>query len=152
MRSKVVVVAASVAASVAVAVAVAVAGALASAGCSGPSCKPGTLLLHVALLDDAPLADHIVVSGDDPGAAVSQSFPHTPDPDAAALQIQHVAVTVTWPGSYPAHAKVNLVVRAFAGATVLGTNGTTINLLPGCTESSVLVSNRLGVDPDGGEQ
>ena len=119
--------------------------------CSGPTCKPGTLLLHLALLDDAPLADTIVVSGNDPGAAVSDTFPHTPNPSGAMVQVEHFDVSVTWPQGYPTHAAVNLTVRALAGTTLLGINTTTVRLASGCTTSSVLVSNRGNALGDGGD-
>ena len=120
------------------------------AGCSNSSCKTGTLLLHLALLDDAPLADTITVVGNDPGAAVSQSFPHTPNPDAAALRIERTAVVVTWPGGYPVHAIVGLTVTALSGATVVGSDISSVRLDDKCTETSVLVSNRYHEAGDGG--
>lgn len=116
------------------------------AACS-PSCKAGTLLLHVALLDDAPLADRIVVSGDDPNAAVSESFPHTPNPDAVTIGVDRQVLTITWPTGYPAGNTVNLTIRALAGDVQLGINTASIHLDSGCSETSVLVSNR-GVPPD----
>ncbi|HEX9101054.1 MAG TPA: hypothetical protein VF997_02565 [Polyangia bacterium] len=129
------------------------AGALACAAvvvaCSGSNCAPGTLLLHLALLDDGPLADTITVSGDDPGAAVSNSFPHAPNPSAAAIGVEHVDAVVTWPQGYPAHAAVNLTIRALAGGAQLGVGAATVRLDPSCSETSLLVSNR-GVPPDFG--
>ncbi len=117
--------------------------------CSGSSCRPGTLLLHIALLDDSPLADTITVVGDDPGAAVSQSFPHTPNPAAAAIGVEHITVEVTWPSGYPSFAVVNLVVSALQGSTVLGVDTATVRLGDKCGESDLLLSNR-GAVADGG--
>ncbi len=138
-----------VAAAALVAAALAGAVTIVAGACSGPACKPGTLLLHVALLDDAPLADTIVVSGDDPNASVSESFPHTPNPNAVIVGIDRLVVTVTWPTGYPTGNTVNLTVRALAGGAQVGINTASIHLDDGCTETSVLVSNR-GVPPDGG--
>ena len=132
-------------------VAVAAAGVVGVQACSGPECKPGTLLLHLALLDDAPLADTIVVSGNDPGAALSDTFPHAPNPSGAAVQVEHFDVAVTWPQGYPTHAAVNLTVRALAGGALVGINTTTVRLAPGCTTGSVLVSNRGNALGDGGD-
>lgn len=120
-----------------------------TAACSA-ACQPGTLLLHIALLDDSPLADTIIVSGDDPNAAVTNTFPHTPDAVGAAASIEHFDVVVRWPSYYPTGNTVNLTVRALAGGVQLGINTASIHLYNGCTETSVLVSNR-GVPPDGGD-
>lgn len=114
------------------------------------SCQPGTLLLHIALLDESPLADTITVSGDDPNAMVGNTFSHTPDPVGAAASIEHFDVVVRWPSYYPAGNTVNLTIRALAGGKQLGINTASIHLSSGCTETSVLVSNR-GVPPDFGE-
>jgi hypothetical protein len=122
-------------------------GVVAVQACSSPSCQAGTLLLHIALLDQSPLADTIIVSGDDPNAAVMNTFAHTPDPVGAAASIEHFDVVVRWPSYYPAGNSVNLTVRALANGTQLGINTATIDLAPGCTESSILVSNR-GELPD----
>jgi len=132
----------------AAALAGAVAVAVLPTACSA-SCKPGTLLLHIALLDDSPLADTITVDGDDPNAAVSDRFPHTPNAVNAAAGIEHFDVVVRWPSFYPAGNTVNLTVRALAGGAQLGINTASIHLDNGCTETGVLVSNR-GVPPDGG--
>lgn len=123
--------------------------AVAVEACSS-SCQPGTMLLHIALLDDSPLADTITVTGDDPNAAVSNTFSHTPNPVAAAASIEHFDVVVRWPSFYPAGNTVNLTIRALAGNVQLGINTASIHLDNGCTETSVLVSNR-GVPPDFGE-
>jgi len=131
----------------AAAIAGAAAVALVPAACSGSSCKPGTMLLHIALLDDSPLADTITVQGDDPNAAVDESFPHSPNPSGAAIRIEHFDVVVTWPSYYPAGNTVNLTIRALAGDVQVGINTASIHLDNGCTETSVLVSNR-GVPPD----
>ena len=119
------------------------------AACSA-SCQPGTMLLHIALLDDSPLADTIIVSGDDPNAAVMNTFAHTPDAVGAAASIEHFDVVVRWPTYYPAGSTVNLTIRALAGDVQLGINTASIHLDSGCTETSVLVSNR-GVPPDFGD-
>lgn len=120
------------------------------AACSGTSCKAGTMLLHIALLDDSPLADTITVHGDDPNAAIDESFPHTPNPSGAAVSVEHFDVVVRWPSYYPAGNTVNLTIRALAGDVQLGINTASIHLDSGCTETSVLVSNR-GVPPDFGD-
>jgi hypothetical protein len=117
--------------------------------CSGSSCKQGTLLLHVALLDDSPLADHITVVGNDPGAAIAQTIAHVPNQAAADQRVEHVALEVVWPGGYPVYAEVHLTVSAFSGDTLLGNNTVTVRLEPGCSETSTLVSAR-GFIPDGG--
>lgn len=132
----------------AAALAGAVAVAVLPTACSA-SCKPGTLLLHIALLDDSPLADTITVDGDDPNASVSNTFAHTPNSVGAAAGIEHFDVVVRWPSFYPAGNTVNLTVRALAAGAQLGINTASIHLDNGCTETSVLVSNR-GVPPDGG--
>ena len=123
--------------------------AVAVEACSS-GCQPGTMLLHIALLDESPLADTITVSGDDPNAMVSNTFAHTPNPVAAAASIEHFDVVVRWPSYYPAGNTVNLTIRALAGGKQLGINTASIHLYSGCTETSVLVSNR-GVPPDFGE-
>lgn len=131
-------------------VAAAVAGAVGFVACSDESCKPGELVLHLGLLDESPQADTITVTGIDPGAAVTESFPNTVDPNAVALMVEHTDVHVTWPGGYPAHALVHLVVRALLKGTVIGVNTTTIQLGNKCGEGSMLVSARGGTDDDAG--
>ncbi len=116
-----------------------------------PSCKPGTLLLQVALLDTAPLADTITVVDNDPGAVVTQTFPHTPNQAGAAVGVEHITVEVSWPGGYPADKLVHLLVKATGGVTVLGANTATIHLDPSCTVGSVAVRGGSALVPtDGG--
>src|SRR6478609_5827569 len=100
MRWKILVAAGLVAACVVTAVVV--------VACSGPSCKAGTLLLNIALLDTAPLADTITVTGTDTGAEVMASFPHVPN--ASNPGIEHTSVEVTFPGGYPKDTLVHLIV------------------------------------------
>jgi hypothetical protein len=127
-----------------------VAGAGGFAACSDDGCKPGELLLHIGLLDESPQADTITVTGIDPGAAVMESFPHTVDPSAVEFQVEHITEHVTWPGGYPPHALVHLVVRALLNGTVIGVNTATIQLGNKCGEGSMLVSARYGTDDDAG--
>jgi hypothetical protein len=130
---------------VAIALVVASLGAVVVAACSGPTCKAGTLQLDIALASTAPLADSITVVGNDPGAAVDETFPHTPNPMAPG--IEHTTVTVTFPCGYPADSVLHLVVRAIGGVTVLGVNTVTIHLDEGCSSAGVLVSGG-GVAPN----
>jgi hypothetical protein len=123
---------------VAIALVVASLGVVVVAACSGPTCKPGQLVLDVALASTAPLADSITVVGNDPGATVNETFPHTPNPMAPG--IEHTTITITFPGGYPANAVVHLVVRAIGGVTVLGVNTVTIHLDESCSVGGVLVS------------
>jgi len=109
------------------------------AGCSDSNCKPGTLLLHLALLDDAPLADTITVHADDPGAAVDVSFPHTPNQDAVSVGVERITETITWPAGYPKNALVHLHVRALAAGTLVGEIEVDIRLDPTCSETYQLV-------------
>ncbi len=118
-------------------------------GCSS-SCKAGTLLLHVGLVDDSPLADTITVVGHDPGAAVADSFPHPPNPDAASLGIEHTTVLVTWPQGYPTDADVHLLVSAVVAGQTIGVGYADVDLGSKCGESSLLVSARGGI-PDAGD-
>ena len=122
---------------VAVALIVASLGAVIVAACSGPTCKPGQLVLDVELLQTAPLADTITVSGSDSGAEVMQSFPHTPT--NAPAGVEHTTVILTFPGGYPADKVVHLVIKALGGVTLLGANTATIHLDASCTSGSVLV-------------
>jgi hypothetical protein len=110
------------------------------AGCSSTNCKVGTLLLHLALLDQSPLADSITVHGDDPGAAVDAGFPHTPNADAVNVGVERIVETVTWPGGYPASTLVHLHVRALAAGTVVGVDEVDIRLDASCSETYQLVS------------
>jgi hypothetical protein len=105
--------------------------------CSGPACKPGTLLLDIALLDTSPLADTITVTGTDPGAEVMASFPHVPN--SSNPGVEHTTVEVTFPGGYPKDTVVHLIVRAIGGNTILGANTATIRLDQSCTVGGVAV-------------
>jgi len=126
---------------VAIALIVASLGAVVVAACSGPTCKPGTLQIDLALISTSALADTITITGNDPGAAVMASFPHTPNPTAPG--VEHTSVTVTFPGGYPANAVIHLLVRAIGGTTLLGANSLTIHLDPSCSVADVLVSGGL---------
>lgn len=131
--------------------AAAVAGGVGFVACSsGPDCAPGELVLHLGLVDDSPQADTITVTGNDPGAAVMESFPNSADPDEIALNVEHTDVHVTWPQGYPTHALVHLVVRAVLKGNVIGENTTTIQLGNKCGTGSMLVSGRGGTDDDAG--
>lgn len=129
MRWKILVAAAVVAASLATTVGI--------VACSGPSCKSGTLLLNIALLDTSPLADTITVTGMDKGAEVMASFPHVPN--ASNPGIEHTSVEVTFPGGYPKDTLVHLIVRAIGGTTILGANTASIRLDETCTVGDVAV-------------
>ena len=123
---------------VAVAFVVASLAAVVVAACSGSDCTKGTLHLDIALAATAPLADTITVSGNDPGAMINETFPHTPNPMAPG--IEHISVTVTFPDGYPADAVIHLLVKATGGVTLLGANTLTIHLDPTCSVGDVLVS------------
>ena len=120
-------------------------GAVVFVACSGPSCKPGTLAMTLALVDGAQLADTFTVTGDDPGAVVAETFPHAPNLTSPA---ENFDVTVTWPGGYPAHAAVHLTVRAFASGAMIGSNTATVVLDATCTSSEMLIG--AGETDDGG--
>jgi hypothetical protein len=144
MRWKILVAAGVLAASLVTAVAV--------VACSGPSCKTGTLLLDVALLDTSPLADTITVTANDPMAMINQSFPHVPN--SSNPGIEHTSVEVTFPNGYPKDTVVHLIVRAIGGTTILGANTATIRLDETCTVGDVAVrggglpANDLGPTTD----
>lgn len=106
------------------------------------SCKPGTLLLEIGLLDTSPLADTITVTITDPGAEVMQSFPHAPNQTAADVGIEHISAEVTFPGGYPTDKLVHVLVKAIGGVTVLGSNTATIHLDTSCTVGNVALSGR----------
>jgi hypothetical protein len=115
------------------------------------NCKPGTLTLHIALLDNTPLADHVTIVGSDPGAAVSLSFPHVPNPAAADVGIEHITLEVRWPDGFPTDAVVHLTTTALAGDTILGSDPDSFRLGQSCSEGSLLVSARAAeLDSDGG--
>jgi hypothetical protein len=127
--------------------AVATVGAIAIVACSGASCQPGTLALRLGLVDGAQAADTLTVTGDDPGAVLSDDFPHAPNLDPASPE--NFDIAVTWPAGYPANAVVHLTVRAYAGGRLIAVNSGTFRLDPSCTSSSML----LGTDnapTDGG--
>lgn len=106
--------------------------------CSDPiTCKDGTLLLQIALLETAPYADTITVLSTDPDIVVNESFPH--EPNASNPGVEHISVEVTFPGGYPKDKVVHLVVRALGGVTVLGANTATIHLEDKCSVGSLSV-------------
>ena len=113
-----------------------------------PTCKPGTLLLQLGLLDTSPLADTITVSIADSGAELMQSIPHTPNQEAADVGVEHVDVEVSWPNGYPAGKLVHAVVRAIGGTTVLGSNTATIHLDDKCSVGNLALSGRAFPPPD----
>jgi hypothetical protein len=134
---------AAVAATVGIAVAI--------VACSDePACKPGVLTLHLGLLGDSTRADTIEVDGADPGAAVSVRVPHAVDAPSVAVGIEHIDVDVTFPGGYPQHALVHLLIRALLDGNVIGINNATIQLGDKCGEGSLLVGDMTGVDLDAG--
>jgi hypothetical protein len=106
------------------------------------TCKPGTLLLQIGLLDTSPLADTITVSITDPGAEVMQSTPHEPNAAAAAVGVEHITVEVTFPGGYPADKLVHVIVKAIGGTTILGSNSASIHLDSKCSVGNVAISGR----------
>lgn len=101
------------------------------------SCKPGTLLLQVGLLDTSPLADTIEVVSTDPMIPLDEKFPHVPN--SMAPGVEHVSVEVTFPNGYPKDTLVHLIVRAFGGVTLLGANTAAIHLDNTCTVGDVAV-------------
>ena len=133
-----------------IAVAAVIAGAVVFVACSGESCTPNVLTLHLGLLDDSTTADTITVTGNDPGASVMASFPHTPDPTSVSIGVEHTQVAVTFPGAFPAHALLHLAVRALVNGTVIGVGTSTVELGATCGDGSLLVSARGGLDEDAG--
>ena len=115
-------------------------------GCSSSKCAPGTLALTLHLLDTTPAADTITVAGNDPGAAVSESFPHTPNPSVAS---ENATVVVTWPQGFPANAAVHLTIDAIAGGQVIGTGEDDVNLGKSCSVGEAFVGAISGA-LDGG--
>ena len=112
------------------------------------TCKDGTLLLEVALLNTAPYADTITVVSTDPDIVVDESFPHAPN--ASNPGVEHISVEVTFPGGYPKDKVVHLVVRALGGVTVLGSNTATIHLDEKCSVGSVAVRGGVTATDMGG--
>lgn len=102
-----------------------------------PSCKPGTLLLQVALLDTSPLADTIEVVSTDAMVPLDEKFPHAPN--ASTPGVEHTTVEVTFPNGYPKDTLVHLIVRALGGVTLLGANTAAIHLDNSCTVGDVAV-------------
>ncbi len=113
-----------------------------------PSCNPNTLLLQIALVQTAPLADTITVTETDPNTTVMQTFPHTPNPDNAG--IEHIVVEVAFPNGYPADKVVHFLVRAISASTVLGANTVTVHTDPTCTVAGVAVTGGSTGPMDGG--
>ena len=101
------------------------------------SCKPGTMLLQIALLDTSPLADSIEVMSTNPMIPFDEKFPHTPN--ASAPGVEHTSVTVTFPNGYPKDTLLNLIVRAYGGVTLLGANTAQIHTGATCTVGDVAV-------------
>jgi hypothetical protein len=132
----------------AAAAALAAVAAVAAVACSGPSCKPGTLALRIGLIDGAQAADTFIVTGDDPNAVVSMTFPHVPNMvfDAA----ENFDVTITWPTGYPTYTTVHLTVRALAAGQLIAFNNQTIRLDPSCTSSSIILSTQSDTAADDG--
>ena len=115
---------------------------------STTSCQPGTLVLDVALLQTAPLADTITVTSTDTDIPVNESFPHTPN--STSPGVEHTPVSVTFPSGYPKDKVVHLLVRALAGTTVLGAGTATIHLGTSCDTGSLDVSGgNLAMDMAG---
>ncbi|HEX6837875.1 MAG TPA: hypothetical protein VF334_14955 [Polyangia bacterium] len=115
---------------------------------SAPSCHPNTLLLQIALVQTAPLADTITVTETDPNTSVMQSFPHPPN--SMNPGIEHTVVEISFPNGYPADKLVHFLVRAISGATVLGANSVTVHTDPTCTVADVAVTGGSTGPTDGG--
>lgn len=115
---------------------------------NSPGCKPNTLLLQVALLQTAPLAETITVTETDPNTSVMQTFPH--EPNAMNPGVEHISVEVDFPNGYPADKLVHFLVRAISGATVLGANTVTVHTDPTCTVANVAVTGGSTGPTDGG--
>ena len=113
-----------------------------------PACRPNTLLLRIALLQTAPLADTISVTETDPNSTLVQTFPHTPN--AMNPGIEHTVVEVEFPDGYPADKLVHFVVRAISGVTVLGANSVAVHTDKTCTVADVAVSGGSIGPMDGG--
>ena len=113
-----------------------------------PACKPNTLLLQVALLQTAPLAETITVTETDPNTNLMQTFPHAPNANNPG--VEHISVEIAFPDGYPADKLVHFVVRAISGGTVLGANSVTVHTDPTCTVASVAVTGGSTGPMDGG--
>ena len=92
----------------------------------------------MTLLDTAPLADSIVVTGTDSYDMIMESFPHTPS--ALNTGFERTTVEVTFPNGYPSDKVVHFVVRAMGGTTLLGAGGATIHTDPTCSIGAVSIS------------
>lgn len=113
-----------------------------------PGCKPNTLLLQVALLQTAPLAETITVTETDPNTSLMQSFPH--EPNSMNPGVEHISVEVDFPNGYPADKLVHFLVRAISGGTVLGANTVTVHTDATCTVAGVAVTGGSTGPTDGG--
>ena len=111
-------------------------------------CKPNTILLQVALLQTAPLADTITVTETDPNSTVMQSYPHTPN--SMNPGVEHTTVQIDFPNGYPSDKLVHFLVKAMSGVTVLGANSVTLHTEPTCTVANVAVSGGSTGATDGG--
>ncbi len=112
------------------------------------SCKPSTMLLEIALLQTAPLADTIIVTETDPNTSVMQTFAHTPN--AANPGVEHITEEIDFPNGYPADKVVHFIVKAVGGTTVLGANSVTVHTDPTCTVADVAVTGGSTGPMDGG--
>ena len=115
---------------------------------NSPGCKPNTLLLQVALLQTAPLAETITVTETDANTNLMQSFPHAPN--SSNPGVEHISVEIDFPNGYPADKLVHFLVRAISGGTVLGANSVTVHTDPTCTVADVAVSGGSTGPMDGG--
>ena len=113
-----------------------------------PGCKPNTMLLQVALLQTAPLAETITVTETDPNTSVMQTFPH--EPNSMNPGVEHISVEIDFPNGYPADKLVHFLVRAISGGTILGANTVTVHTDPTCTIANVAVTGGSAGPTDGG--
>jgi hypothetical protein len=112
------------------------------------SCKPNTILVQIALLQTAPLADTIIITETDPNTSVTQTFAHTPN--ASNPGVEHITEEIDFPNGYPADKVVHFLVKAVGGTTVLGANTFTVHTDPSCTVAGVAVAGGSTGAMDGG--
>ena len=112
------------------------------------SCKPNTILLQVALLQTAPLADTITVTETDPNSTVMQTYPHAPN--SMNPGVEHITLQIDFPNGYPADKLVHFLVKATSGVTVLGANSLTVHTDQTCTVADVAVTGGSTGPMDGG--
>jgi hypothetical protein len=122
--------------------------ALLLAGCNPftqPTCKPGTLNLHVALRLDALAADTVVVQSTSPPLTVKRSR------NPAANDQGELDVVVAFPDGYPTNQLLELTVTAWAMGQPVASSIAQIHLQPGCTEGGIsLFDSLFGPQVDAG--